>query len=63
MTVIIVILAGGQLVGIFGMLLAVPTASIIKDYGSGTALGIKELQDTLGEPSTCSIESHTIRTN
>ncbi len=30
LTVIIVILIGGQLVGIFGMLLAVPTASIIK---------------------------------
>ena len=41
MTVIIVILIGGQLVGIFGMLLAVPTASIIKVTARELHWGLK----------------------
>jgi len=41
MTVIIVILIGGQLVGIFGMLLAVPTASIIKVTAQELHWGLK----------------------
>lgn len=41
LTVIIVILIGGQLVGIFGMLLAVPTASIIKVTARELHWGLK----------------------
>ncbi|MCH8956852.1 AI-2E family transporter [candidate division KSB1 bacterium] len=41
LTVIIVILIGGQLVGIFGMLLAVPTASIIKVTAQELHWGLK----------------------
>ncbi len=52
LTIIIVILIGGQLVGIFGMLLAVPAASIIKVTAQELHLGIKELPDFLGEFST-----------
>jgi predicted PurR-regulated permease PerM len=41
LTIIIVILIGGQVMGIFGMLLAVPTASIIKVAAHELYLGLK----------------------
>jgi predicted PurR-regulated permease PerM len=41
LTIIIVILVGGQLLGIFGMLLAVPAASIIKVTSQEIAWGIR----------------------
>lgn len=41
LTIIIVILVGGQLMGIFGMLLAVPTASIIKVTAQELAWGFR----------------------
>ena len=41
LTIIIVILIGGQLLGIFGMLLAVPSASIIKVTSQEIAWGIR----------------------
>lgn len=41
LTIIIVILIGGQLLGIFGMLLAVPTASIIKVTAQELHWGLK----------------------
>jgi predicted PurR-regulated permease PerM len=41
LTIIIVILIGGQLMGIFGMLLAVPTASIIKVTAQELYWGLK----------------------
>ncbi len=41
LTIIVVILIGGQLMGIFGMLLAVPTASIVKVTAQELAWGIK----------------------
>ena len=44
LTIIIVILIGGQLMGIFGMLLAVPTASIIKVTTQELYWGLKNYQ-------------------
>lgn len=41
LTIIVVILIGGQLMGIMGMLLAVPTASIVKVTGQELTWGIK----------------------
>lgn len=41
LTIIIVILIGGQLLGLFGMLLAVPTASIIKVTAQEISWGVK----------------------
>ncbi|MFQ5865807.1 MAG: AI-2E family transporter [bacterium] len=41
LTIIIVILIGGQLMGIFGMLLAVPTAGIVKVTAHELYLGLK----------------------
>ncbi|MFQ6114113.1 MAG: AI-2E family transporter, partial [bacterium] len=41
LTIIIMILIGGQLLGIFGMLLAVPVASIIKVTAQELYWGLK----------------------
>jgi len=41
LTIIVVILIGGQLLGIYGMLLAVPTASVIKVTAQEISWGIK----------------------
>ncbi len=49
MTVIIAILIGGQLVGIFGMLTRSSYRKHHQSHGSGIALGIKELPDFLKE--------------
>ena len=41
LTVLFVVLAGGQLMGLIGMLIAVPTTGIIKVSGQAILQGIK----------------------